>query len=112
MATGTDSSFMIRNILFTKQVHFYTCKIQIKPKPYPVSRDRTYQAFYGLKHYNLLETESFLIRKLNQPTSCLMLQFKGKIRLNYDLIAVSSKKKYVLGPLISNQLVNLHCFQK
>ena len=23
-------------------------------------------------------TGSFLIRKLNQPTSCLMLQFKGK----------------------------------
>ena len=32
-----------------------------------------YQLFYGLKHYNLLETRSFLIRKLNQPTSCLML---------------------------------------
>ena len=52
----------------------------------------SYQAFYGLKHYNLLETWSFLIRKLNQPTSCLMLQFKGKIHLNYHLIAGSSKK--------------------
>ena len=39
---------------------------------------KSYQAFYSLKHYNLLETVSFLIRKLNQPTSCLMLQFKGK----------------------------------
>ena len=38
----------------------------------------SYQAFYGLNHYNLLETGSFLIRKLNQPTSCLMLQFKDK----------------------------------
>ena len=38
----------------------------------------TYQAFYSLKHCNLLETRSFLMRKLNQPTSCLMLQFKGK----------------------------------
>ena len=37
-----------------------------------------YQAFYCLKHYNPLETGSFLIMKLNQPTSCLMLQFKGK----------------------------------
>ena len=27
----------------------------------------TYQAFYSLKHYNLLETGSFLIRKLSQP---------------------------------------------
>ena len=35
-------------------------------------------AFYGLHHYNLLDTGSFLIRKLNQSTSCLMLQFKGK----------------------------------
>ena len=29
-----------------------------------------------------METGSFLIRKLNQPTSCLMLQFKGKNTLN------------------------------
>ena len=44
------------------------------------------QAFYGLKHYNLLETGSFLIRKLNQSTSCLMLQFKGKntLKLPFD----------------------------
>ena len=33
------------------------------------------------KYYNLLEAGSFLIRKLNQPTSCLMLQFKGKNKL-------------------------------
>ena len=47
---------------------------------------RPYQAFYGLKHYNLLETESFLIRKLNRSTSCLMLQFKGKntLKLPFD----------------------------
>ena len=40
MATGRDSSFMIRNTSFTKQVHFYICKIQIKPKLYPLSRGR------------------------------------------------------------------------
>ena len=50
---------------------------------------KIYQAFYGLKHYNLLETGSFLIRKLNQPTSCLVLQFKGKIQMNCHLTAVS-----------------------
>ena len=45
-----------------------------------------YQAFYGLKHYNLLKTGSFLIRKLNEPTSCLMVQFKGKntLKLPFD----------------------------
>ena len=37
-----------------------------------------YQAFYSLKHYNLIETGCFFIRKLNQPTSCLMLQSKAK----------------------------------
>ena len=40
MTTGRDSSFMIRNISFTKQVHFYICKIQIRPKLYPLSRNR------------------------------------------------------------------------
>ena len=40
--------------------------------------DKTYQAFYSLKHYNLMETRSFLIRKQNQPTSYLMLQLKSK----------------------------------
>ena len=43
-----------------------------------------YQAFYGLNHYNHLETGSFLIRKLNQSTSCPMLQFKGKNTLPFD----------------------------
>ena len=37
-----------------------------------------YQAFCSLRHYNLMKTGSFLTRKLNQPTSCLMLQFKSK----------------------------------
>ena len=59
-----------------------------------------YQAFYGLKHYNLLETESFLIRKLNQPTSCLMLQFKGRITLKLPFDSSFKSKNYLLGPLI------------
>ena len=73
----------------------------------------SYQAFCGLKHYNLLETGSFLIRKLNQSTSCLMLQFKGKNTLNYHLIAISSKKLCAWSSNMSNmsnQLVNLCCF--
>ena len=45
----------------------------------PISyKDTLYQAFCGLRHYNLSETGSFLIRKLNQPTRCLMSQSKGK----------------------------------
>ena len=40
MTTGRDSSFMIRNISFTEQVHFYICIIQIRPKLYPLSRNR------------------------------------------------------------------------
>ena len=40
ITTDRDSSFMTRNTSITKQAHFYTCKIQIKPKPYPLSRDR------------------------------------------------------------------------
>ena len=38
----------------------------------------SYQAFCSLKHYNLLYAGSFVIRKLNQTTSCLTLQFKGE----------------------------------
>ena len=40
MTTGRDSSFMIRNISFTKQAHFYICKIKIRPKLYPLSCNR------------------------------------------------------------------------
>ena len=35
-------------------------------------KSSTYQAFYGLKHYNPLETGTFLIRKLNQLISYLV----------------------------------------
>ena len=45
------------------------------------SPDHAYQAFYGLNHYNLLGVASFLIKKLNQPTNCFMLQSKGKYTL-------------------------------
>ena len=45
---------MIKNTSFTKQVHLYTCKIQIKPKPYPLSRDRN----IILHHYHTADTAS------------------------------------------------------
>ena len=34
-----------------------------------------------VKDYNLSDTQSFQIRKLNQPSRCLILQFKGKIHI-------------------------------
>ena len=34
---------------------------------------KSYQAFYGLKYNNIMETGSF--KELNQRTSCFMLQF-------------------------------------
>ena len=54
MRTGRDSSFMIGNISFTKQVHFYICKIQIKPKLYPLSRNRNTVHHY----YHIADTAS------------------------------------------------------
>ena len=41
MAMGRDYLFMRKSTLFTKQVHFYACKIQIKPWPYPLSGNRS-----------------------------------------------------------------------
>ena len=54
MATGKDCSFMIRNTSFTKQVHFYICKIQIKPNLYPLSRNRNTVDH----HYHIADTAS------------------------------------------------------
>ena len=54
MATGRANSFMIRNTSFTKQVHFYICKIQIKPKLYPLSRNRNSVHHY----YHIADTAS------------------------------------------------------
>ena len=54
MATGRASSFMIRNTSFTKQVHFYICKIQTKPKLYPLSRNRNTVHHY----YHIADTAS------------------------------------------------------
>ena len=54
--------------------------------------ERPYQAFYDLEHYNLSKTGSFFIRKLNQPTGCLMMQSKSQNTLKPHLIAISSKK--------------------
>ena len=54
MATGRASSFIIMNISFTKQVHFYICKIQIKPKLYPLSCNRNTVHH----HYHIGDTAS------------------------------------------------------
>ena len=54
MATGRASSFVIKNTSFTKQVHFYICKIQIKPKLYPLSRNRNTVHHY----YHIADTAS------------------------------------------------------
>ena len=54
MTTGRDSSFMIRNISFTKQVHFYICKIRIRPKLYPLSHNRNIVYHY----YHIADTAS------------------------------------------------------
>ena len=54
MTTGRDSSFMIKNISFTKQVHFYICKIQIRPKLYPLSHNRNTVHHY----YHIADTAS------------------------------------------------------
>ena len=46
MATSRDSLFMRRITLLTKQVPFYACKIEIKPKPYPLSLDIRELSFF------------------------------------------------------------------
>ena len=42
-----------------------------------------------------METGSFLIRKLNQPTSCLMLQCKGKNTLKSPFNSSFKQKKKI-----------------
>ena len=78
MATGRASSFMIRNTSFTKQVHFYICKIQIKPKLYPLSRDRNTVHHY----YHIADTASIapVHTKLN---SFPMVSFKQTAKLQF-----------------------------
>ena len=68
--------------------------VRMVPPPSLGESQKSYQAFYRLKHYNSLETGSFLIRKLNQSTSCLMLQFKGTnaLKLPFDS---NFKQKYM-----------------
>ena len=85
MTTGRDSSFMIRNTSFTKQVHFYICKIQIKPKLYHLSCNRNTVHHY----YHIADTVSvapvhtklnlFPMVSFNQAAE---LQFKVKFAEN------------------------------
>ena len=80
MTTGRDSSFMIRNISFTKQVHFYICKIKIKPKLYPLSRSRNTVHHY----YHIANTASVapMHTKLNLFP---MVSFKKTAELQFKV---------------------------
>ena len=78
-------SLMKYDTLFILLILFYILSLNLD-LTLLIRLKSSYQAFYGLKHYNLLQTGSFLIRKLNQSTSCLMLQLKGKstLKLLFD----------------------------
>ena len=99
MTTGRDSSFMIRNISFTKQVHFYICKIQIRPKLYPLSRNRNTVHHY----YHIADTASVAPThtKLNLFSmvsfkQAAELQFKVKLAENCSRFNLPAKAKELL----------------
>ena len=73
---------MIKSTLFTKQMHFYACKIQIKSKPYPISCNRNTIHH----HYHTTDTASIasLHAKLKfslWSASSKLLNFQFKIKL-------------------------------
>ena len=99
MTTGRDSSFMIRNISFTKQVHFYICKIQIRPKLYPLSRKRNIVHHY----YHIADTASVAPThtKLNlfpmvSFKQTAKLQFKVKFAENCSRFNLPANAKELL----------------
>ena len=80
MTTGRDSSFMIRNISFTKQVHFFNCKIQIRPKLYPLSCNRnTVHHYYHIADTTLVAPMHI---KLNLSP---MVSFKQTAELQFKV---------------------------
>ena len=79
MATGRASSFMIRNTSFTKQVHFYICKIQIKSKLYLLSR-REQKYCTSLLPHSRYSLNSPLHTKLNLFP---MVSFKQTAELQF-----------------------------
>ena len=99
MATGRDSSFMIRNISFTKKVHFYICKIQIRPNLHPLSHNRNTVYHY----YHIADTASVATThtKLNlfpmvSFKQTAELQFKVKFAENCSRFNLPANAKELL----------------
>ena len=99
MITDRDSSFIIRNTSFTKQVHCFICKIQLKPKLYPLSRNRNTVHH----HYHIADTASVAPEhtKLNffpmvSFKQTAELQFKIKFAENCSRFNLSVNAKELL----------------
>ena len=67
METGRDDLFMRKNILFTKQVHFYACKIQIKLQLYP-SHATELPCYH---HY-------YIVKQSIAPPPCMLSSMSAK----------------------------------
>ena len=99
MITDRDSSFMIRNTSFTKQVHFYICKIQIKPKLYPLSCNRNTVHHY----YHIADTASVApaYTKLNFSP---MVSFKQTAELQFKVKFAENCSRFYL-PVNAKELL-------
>ena len=97
MTTGRDSSFIIRNTSFTKQVHFYICKIQIRPKLYPLSRNRNTVHHY----YHIADTASVAPThtKLNLFS---MVSFKQTAELQFKVKSAENCSDLICQQMLKN----------
>ena len=98
MTTGRDSSFMIRSISFTKQVHFCICKIQIRPKLYPLSHNRNTVHHY----YHIADTASVV------PTHTKLKLFPSASNKLLNSSLKLNLQKIVLGLIWQQMLKNFY----
>ena len=99
MTTDKDSSFMIRNTSFTKQVHFYICKIQIKPKLYSLSRNRN-----TLLHYYHIADTALVAAAHTKLNLFPMVSFKQTAELQFKVKFAENCSLFNL-PVNANKLL-------
>ena len=91
MIPDRDSSFMIRNTSFTKQVHFYICKIQIKPKLYPLSCNRN-----TVHHYYYIADTSSVASTHTKLNLFPMVSFKQTAELQFKVKVAGNCSRFNL----------------
>ena len=99
MITGRDSFIYDKEYFLSKQIHFYICKIQIKPKLYPLSLNRN-----TVHHYKHIADTASVAPAHTKLNFSPMVSLKQTAELQFKVNFAENRSRFYL-PVNAKELL-------